>query len=74
MNVSSGTSIALKDIIEFCRNYLHSASEVHYGALPYRENEAMDLRCDVGKMRGILGDKSSIDANNMIINYIDSKI
>ena len=74
VNVSSGTSIALKDIIEFCRNYLHSASEVHYGALPYRENEAMDLRCDVGKMRGILGDKSSIDANNRIINYIDSKI
>ena len=54
VNVSSGNSISLKEIIEFYKSELHSTSEVHYGALPYRENEAMDLRCSIGKMNRII--------------------
>ncbi len=57
VNVSSGESISLKDIIETCKLKMQSSSEVHYGALPYRENEAMDLRCDIGKLRSILNEK-----------------
>jgi nucleoside-diphosphate-sugar epimerase len=53
VNVSSGQSISLKEIIEYYRNTLHSYSEVNYGALPYRENESMDLRCDVSKMHAL---------------------
>lgn len=54
VNVSSGNSVSLKEIIEFYKSELHSISEVRYGALPYRENEAMDLRCSIGKMNQII--------------------
>lgn len=54
VNVSSGNSVSLKEIIEFYKSKLHSTSEVHYGALPYRENEAMDLKCSIGKMNQII--------------------
>lgn len=54
VNVSSGSSVSLKEIIEFYKTELHSTSEIHYGALPYRENEAMDLRCDIGKLNSII--------------------
>lgn len=33
---------------------LNSISEIHYGALPYRKNESMDLRCDIGKLMTIM--------------------
>ncbi|MFG6391997.1 MAG: NAD-dependent epimerase/dehydratase family protein [Candidatus Amulumruptor sp.] len=49
MNISSGTSIPLKDIIETLRQATGSTSSVQYGAIPYRKNEAMDLRCDTTK-------------------------
>lgn len=55
VNVSSGKSIALKDIIEHCRKTLDSTSEVNYGAIPYRTNEVMDLRCSMDKFEIITG-------------------
>lgn len=55
VNVSSGSSVSLKEIIEFYKKELKSTSEVNYGALPYRENEAMDLRCDIDKLNRITG-------------------
>lgn len=54
INVSSGTSISLREIIEFYKHYLKSSSVINYGALPYRENEAMDLCCDIGKLLKII--------------------
>lgn len=72
VNVSSGQSIALKDIIELSKAYLHSISEVHYGALPYRENEAMDLTCSIDKMSEKMGQEICFDTQDRIINYIDS--
>lgn len=50
VNVSSGESLSLKSIIEHCRKVIGSRSEVHYGAIPYRENEMMDLCCSVSKL------------------------
>jgi nucleoside-diphosphate-sugar epimerase len=50
VNVSSGASISLKEIIETLKEKLHSTSVVNYGAKPYRENEMMDLRCDISKL------------------------
>ena len=50
VNVSSGKSISLRQIIDFYKEALHSTSEINYGALSYRENEAMDLRCNIGKL------------------------
>lgn len=61
VNVSSGSSISLKAIIEFYRDKLHSASNINYGALPYRENEVMDLRCSVGKLLSIINPSCSME-------------
>lgn len=60
VNVSSGNSISLKEIIEFYKSELHSTSEVHYGALPYRENETMDLRCSISKLYSITQSQYSV--------------
>lgn len=54
INISSGISISLREIIEFYKKYLNSSSIINYGALPYRENEAMDLRCDISKLISLL--------------------
>lgn len=58
INVSSGVSVSLKSIIEHYKKELKSTSQVNYGAIPYRENEAMDLRCDTERldclMKGVL--------------------
>ena len=55
INLGSGESISLKEIIEICRVELGSNSVVHYGAIPYRENEVMDLCCGMKKYRSITG-------------------
>lgn len=49
INIGSGESIALKDVIEICKAELNSKSIINYGALPYRENEVMDLCCSMDK-------------------------
>lgn len=54
VNVSSGESLPLKVIIETIKNSLGSSSIVNYGAIPYRDNETMDLRCDVNKLRALI--------------------
>lgn len=54
VNVSSGKSIALKGIIENYKAKFNSTSQINYGAIPYRENEAMDLCCDITKLKGIV--------------------
>lgn len=55
INVGAGESISLKAIIEYCREATGSTSVVNYGAIPYRENEMMDLRCCVTKLESIIG-------------------
>ena len=57
INVASGQSIALKEIIEYLKSILHSQSTINYGAIPYRENEAMDLRCSVKKFEDLTSKK-----------------
>lgn len=49
VNLSSGESISLRTIIETCKKALNSTSQINYGAIPYRENEMMDLRCSMEK-------------------------
>lgn len=61
INVSSGESISLKEIIDYCKTELNSNSEINYGALNYRENEIMDLKCDIKKYKLITIDKSIFD-------------
>lgn len=61
VNVSSAESVSLKEIIEICKEYLHSKSVVNYGALPYRAKEMMDLRCSMERY-------CNITHNRMICN------
>ena len=61
VNVSSGESFSLRSIIEHCRKVIGSKSEVNYGAIPYRENEVMDLRCSVNKLELIIGQPVKFD-------------
>lgn len=53
VNVASGESISLKEIIETSKRIVNSSSRINYGAKPYRQNEAMDLKCSIEKMQSI---------------------
>ena len=70
VNVSSGESLSLKSIIEHCRKVIGSKSEVNYGAIPYRENEMMDLRCSVNKLESIIGQPVKFDMLNRLEKLI----
>lgn len=70
VNVSSGNSISLKTIIGFYKMKLNSISEIHYGAIPYRKNESLDLRCDIGKLMTIMYCHSDMMLSfNRLLNY-----
>lgn len=70
VNVSSGESLSLKSIIEHCRKMIGSKSEVNYGAIPYRENEMMDLRCSISKLESIIGQPVKFDMLNRLEKLI----
>jgi len=73
VNVSSGYSVSLKEIIEFCRKETNSVSKINYGSLPYRKNEAMDLCCSVEKLENLLNEKIKIDIWSGLREYISIK-
>lgn len=54
INVGSGISISLKEIILNLREELNSKSEIRFGAIPYRENEMMDFCLDISKLENLL--------------------
>lgn len=70
VNVSSGESISLKAIIEYCKKTIGSTSEVNYGAIPYRENEMMDLRCSVSELESIIGQQVKFNMLNRLNDLI----
>lgn len=71
INISTGESCSLKSIIEYCKCYLHSPSAVHYGALPYRENEAMNLTCSVEKLYQLTGYQTTTSLKERLIDYLN---
>lgn len=72
VNVGSGESISLKEIIEICKDSIGSTSEICYGAIPYRENEVMDLKCDEKKLSQIINHDIKFNINNRLKEYIQS--
>ena len=70
INISSGKSVSLKSIIEFCKKELNSDSMINYGALPYRADEIMDFKCDISKMRNIINEEIDIDVIGSLRDYI----
>lgn len=70
VNVSSGVSVRLKDIIDKMQKLLGSNSVVEYGALPYRDGEVMDLNCSISKLEKLLEEKIDINPLTRIEDYI----
>lgn len=70
INVSGGESVSLKAIIEHCKEAIGSASTVNYGAIPYRENEMMDLRCSVSKLESIIEQSVKFDVLDRLNDLI----
>lgn len=71
VNVASGESISLKSIIEISKAAIGKTAEINYGALPYRENEVMDLKCSVEKLSKIIGKPIQFDINKRLQEYIN---
>lgn len=71
VNIANGESVSLKSIIETCKEVIGKESVINYGALPYRENEVMDLKCSVEKLSGIIGQPIHFDINNRLREYIN---
>lgn len=71
VNTSSGESISLKNIIDYCKKETNSVSKINYGALPYRENEVMDLRCSVEKLSSIIGQEIKFDIKKRLLDCIN---
>lgn len=71
VNVASGESVSLKSIIETCKAVIGKDADIHYGALPYRENEVMDLKCSVDKFSKITGKPIHFDIYNRLQEYIN---
>lgn len=70
VNVASGESISLRDIIEICKTGIGSTSQINYGALPYRENEVMDLKCSEDKLKSIIRQELNFNINERLNEYI----
>ena len=61
INVGSGISISLKEIILYLKDKLNSNSKIKFGAIPYRENEMMNFYLDISKLENILNEKLSLN-------------
>lgn len=72
VNLGSGESIALRDIIDYCHQQINSTSVINYGAIPYRANEVMDLCCSEKKLESIIGHPVKFNIKNRLKEYIES--
>lgn len=71
VNLSSGNSISLRDIIEIYRKELQSFSQINFGAIPYRFNEIMDLKCSVEKYHILANNKVNCDLKQRLKSMIN---
>lgn len=71
VNLSSGQSYSLRDLIDLCKELTGSHSEVRYGALPYKANEIMHLHCSIEKYKNIVGEYHQTDIRRGLQNCID---
>lgn len=54
INIGSGESLELKEIILKLKKKYNSKSNIKFGAIPYRENETMDFCLDIRKVEEML--------------------
>lgn len=73
VNISSGESISLKSIIEHLRKEMSSFSKINYGAISYRENEVMDLKCAITKLEHIIGKEISFNIKERLDEFVNTQ-
>ena len=73
VNVSSGESFKLKDIIEEIKSLLSSTSKIEYGKIPYRENETMNLNCSIEKLEFLLEEQLNISPLSRLKDYVNAE-
>ena len=66
INIGSGVSISLKEIVLYLKEKLKSSSEIKFGAIPYRENEMMNFCLDISKLENILNKKLNLEWKDKI--------
>lgn len=71
VNVASGQTVSLCNIIEICKANIGSTSQINYGALPYRENEVIDLKCSIDKLKKITGCSLCFDILTRLKTFLD---
>jgi nucleoside-diphosphate-sugar epimerase len=71
VNVASGKSVSLKSIIETCKTLIGKDAKINYGALPYRENDVMDLKCSIDKLTKIIGKPICFNIDQRLKEYAE---
>lgn len=69
-NLGSGESLSLKEIINFLKEQLKSDSKIEFGAFPYRENEMMDFKLNIDKIKKIDNSFKIKEIKEQLLDYI----
>lgn len=54
-NISSGTSVKVREVIQYLATASNVLDRVHFGAIPYRPDELMNVYCSNEKIRKSIG-------------------
>lgn len=54
-NVCSGQGVSIRELAEKAKTIMGSNSKIHYGAIPYRDNEVWNMVGDNSKIKDCLG-------------------
>lgn len=69
-NLGSGDARMLRDWVELIRTALGSSPEVHYGAVPFRQDQVMHLEADIARLRSATGWEPVISPEQGIISIM----
>ena len=70
IDLGSGRATTLRSFVETIHTLTRSTTELKFGALPYRRNEAMHCQADISRMRG-LGWAPAFDLNRGLMKTIE---
>ena len=55
LNIAYGEGVTVRQLVDWMKERINSSSRITYGAIPYRDNEMMQFRCDISRLRENLG-------------------
>ena len=70
-NLGSGKSVKLKKLLNTIKNKINSSSNLNFGAIDYRNNEIMNSKLDISKLKllGWMPEFSLDEGIDKVINY-----